>query len=408
MKNRKDLENDLLSRQKNCLAQGHTGTNSKRFTQYPSSAPRFFTHGAGPYAYDLTGARYIDFVSGLGSCILGYAHPKVEEAVQAQSRQGSLFSLAHPLEIEVAEMIQSIIPAAQKIRFLKTGGEACSAAVRIARAATGRKVIFSQGYHGHGDLWTSLTEPALGVDGHFHIKKLEPYEIPKDADGVHPKEIAAIIVEALSLEMADKWQRYLSRLRDYCDQHGIVLIFDEVITGFRVPKWTASEYYSVKPDIIVLGKAIANGHPLAVVAGKKEIMDCGEYFISSTYSGELLSLAACKAVITEIQLRNKSFEDLLFYGKRLQDRLNMFDPEIIFEGYGTRAMLNITEPKTALFAQEAAKAGILFGKAHFFHFGHLEANLEEIVVNICKPLMNKIQNGEVRLDGDLPAQTFKR
>jgi glutamate-1-semialdehyde aminotransferase len=216
----------------------------------------------------------------------------------------------------------------------------------------------------------------------------------------------AVIVEGAKLALNSSWQKEIIEIREWCKEKGTLFIIDEIITGFRVPKWTVSNLWSLDPDIILLGKGIANGYPLAVVAGKKEIMDASEYFVSSTFSGEAVSLAACQATIAEIHQKN--LVDLMFYGKRLQDKLNALHPEIKFEGYGTRAMLNMTNPTTALFAQEMCKAGFLFGKAHFFNFAHLEANIEDLVMSAAKGVVDQINQGNVKLEGDVPRETFKR
>lgn len=395
-------------RSKNVLAQGFPGTNSKRWTQYPASAPSHCDgRGIGPYLFDAWGHKYLDFPSGLGSIILGYSNTRVTEAVQRQALKGCSFTLPTTLEVEVAEQLSAMVPAARKIRFLKTGGEATSAAVRIARAVTGRFIVCSQGYHGHGDMWTSLTSPALGVKDSFKILPLEVGNLPDHPYAV-PGDIAAIIVEALHLEMSDEQQEWLKSLRNFCTEHGIILIFDEIITGFRVPKYSVAHMWDIEPDIICLGKAIANGYPLAVVAGKPEVMDAAEYFISSTFSGEAISLAACQATMRELESNSKSLKDLHYYGMRLQDKLNALHPEIKFEGYGTRAMLNMTNPTTALFCQEMVKAGILFGKAHFYHFGHLNENVEPHVMNVAEAVMEQIKMERVKLEGEAPMETFRR
>jgi glutamate-1-semialdehyde aminotransferase len=213
-------------------------------------------------------------------------------------------------------------------------------------------------------------------------------------------------MEGAELTLDQKWQEYVHAVRKRCKEVGAVFIIDEIITGFRVPKWTLSNLWSLDPDIILLGKGIANGWPLSVLAGKSSLMDSTEYFISSTFSGEATSLAACMATIHEI--KNRNFEDLLFYGQRLQDKLNDLSSEVRFEGYGVRAMLNTTNPTTALFMQECCKAGILFGKAHFFHFGHLEQNIEAMVMGTAEGVMDQISKGLVKLEGEAPREVFKR
>jgi len=390
-----------IERAKNVMAQTHTGTNSKRHTQYPANYPSHTNGmGSGPYLFDFLGNKYLDFVSGLGSVSLGYSNGHVIEAVQRQALKGCSHSLPSTLEVEVAEMVSAIIPSCQHLRFLKTGNEASLAAVRIARSFTGRSLIYNDGYHGHGDIFTSMTPPALGIGDSFNIKQL-----PEDLKQVD-LSAAAIIVEAVKTDMTEVWQKRIQSIRDFCKEHGILFIIDEIVTGFRVPKWTISNLWSLDPDIILLGKGIANGYPLSIVGGRKEIMDAQEYFVSSTFSGDTIALAACKATIEQIQMR--SLDDLMFYGKRLQDKLNALHPDIKFEGYGTRAMFNITNPTSALFAQEMCNAGIMFGKAHFFHFAHLEANIEEFVMNSANAVIRNINDGRVKIEGDVPRETFKR
>lgn len=394
----KNPDRTWVERSKNVLAQSSPGTNSKRWTQYVDGVYPSHTNGTGlgPYLHDAWGNKYIDFICGLGSVSLGYSNQNVNEAVIRQVMKGATHSLPTTLEVEVAEMISSIIPSAEKIRFLKTGNEAACAAIRIARSYTGKPYILNDGYHGHADIFTSLTEPSIGVAEKFRI--VNNFHLDADA--------AAVMVEAAKLDLTEKWQKEITDLRQKCRENNVLFIIDEIVTGFRVPKWTVSNLWNLDPDIILLGKGIANGYPLAVVAGKKEIMDCSEYFISSTFSGEAVSLAAAKATIEEIQ--QKSLDNLMFYGQRLQDKLNTLHPDIKFEGYGTRAMLNMTNPTTALFAQEMCKAGFLFGKGHFFNFSHLEANLEQLVMNSAEGVVDQIKKGNVKLEGVMPVETFRR
>lgn len=387
------MENEFLSRSRKVLAQGETGTNSKRPSQFIEGIyPTHVAKGDRCYLYDLSGKRYLDFISGLGTNLLGYSHPKIVEAVVSQLKKGGpSYSLPHHLEVEVAEMITDLIPHMEKMRFLKTGNEATLAAVRIARALNGKKMIINEGYHGHGDLWTSLTPPALGIKDQFNIMTI--------AD-VKQNEIT----EPVMMDMTSSRKEYLKLVRERCN----VLIFDEIVTGFRVPKYTVSQYWEIIPNLTCLGKAIANGFPLSVVGGKKEIMDCGEYFISSTFSGETLSLAACKATIEE--LKQKSLDDLYFYANRIQDKFNEICKPIgtKLQGYGTRAMLNTEHENTWLVMQEMCKSGVLLGKAWFYGFSHMEEEIEESFLNLLTDCVNKISLGKVKLEGKPPKETFKR
>ena len=329
------------------LAQnGSPGTNSKRATQYIEGVyPTHVSGGHGCYLYDPWNNRYIDFICGLGSISLGYGNNKVVEAVRKAAEKGASHSLPNIQEVETAEKLQLVVPGLERMRFLKTGNEAAAAAIRIARAYTGKVKVFSR---------------------NFYIQKLgdDLGELESEAN------VAAVIVEAAELDMSDRWKHWLERVRASCDRKGAVMIMDEIVTGFRVPDFTVSRYWDIKPDIILMGKGIANGLPLSVVGGKKDLMNMMDYFVSSTFSGETTGLAACGAVIDELTSR-LNLKDLFFYGDRLRDKLNALHPNITFQGYGTRAMLNTTNPTTALFMQEACKAGILFGKAWFYNFSHI-------------------------------------
>lgn len=397
---RNKLTSEWIERSKNVFAQGFPGTNSKRWTQFIQNIYPSHTHGhgIGPYLYDFCGTKYLDFMAGLGAISLGYNNSKVVEAVKRQVDKGCIHSLPTTLAVEVAEMISAIIPSAEKVRFLKNGDDAARAAIRISRTYNDRSIILCDGYHGHSDIFSSLSEPALGIKDSFQIFPLK--------ENPNLGNVSAVIVEALKLDMSDEYRIWLTNLRQECKKTGTLFILDEIVTGFRVPEFTIANLWHLEPDIILLGKGIANGWPLSVVAGKKEIMDCGNYFISTTFSEDACSLAACKATLQEIQIKN--LKDLLYYGKRLQDRLNQLHPDIKWEGWGTRAMLNVTNETTALFMQEMCKAGFLFGKAHFFNFSHLEANIENIVMNMAEAVVDRIKQGQVQLEGKMPEETFKR
>lgn len=343
------------------------------------------------YVWDTDGKKYIDMIGALGANLLGYGHPAVKCAVRYQLEHATSMSLPSPLEVEVAEMIQDRIPCAERIRFLKTGNEATLAAVRIARTyAPNNGAVVVTGYHGHGDLWTWLTPPRLGIVDMFSVH----------ADTVSAKD-KIWITEPLRLSPEiDK------RSAETTEAH--IRIFDEIITGFRVPKYCVANWWNLQPDLICLGKGLANGLPLSIVAGKKEVMNCGEYFISSTFSGEATALAAAKAVM-EI-LNEKLLDDMYFYGMRLQDRFNELCEPIgtKLEGYGTRAMLNVSHPQTQLLMQEACKAGLLLGKAWFYSLAHLEEDAESSILPLVADIVHRIKGDKVRLEGRAPVETFKR
>jgi len=394
---------EWLSRSENVLAQCSTGTNSKRPSQYVKGVfPTHIVKADGPYIWDTDGRRYIDFVGGLGTIILGYNHPKVTEAVQSQLSEGLVSgSFPSTLEVETAEVVRNMFPWMEKVRFLKTGSEACAAAVRVSRAYNNKLYFMSEGYHGHNDLFTSLTPPAHGVKDTFKIIKNKSRNVFGNVSG--------FITEPVMLDDTSDRKNELEKKITWVEDQGGLIIFDEVVTGCRLPHWSVAGMWSMKPDIMVLGKGIANGFPVAVVGGSKKVMDAKEYFISSTFSGEAIGLAACKATLEE--LRRKSMKDLMFYSKRFMNRFNeICEPiNVKIEGYGTRGMISVTDYKTALLMQEMCKAGVIFGKAFFYNFSHFETvGLEEQIFNLLDDVVTRIKTDSVQLEGDLPKETFVR
>lgn len=389
-------------RERECIAQGAL-TNSKRPSCLVRGVyPTHLTRGRGCHVWDTQGRRYVDFIAGLGCNLLGYANEEVNAAVIDRINQGATLSLATPLEVECGEKLKEIFPWIDRVKFLKTGSDACNAAVRIARAKTGRKFILSEGYHGFGDLFVSLSEPALGVKDAFQVLKWADsmFDTPGFWD-----DVAAVIVEPVMTDMGDERRAWLNRLREQCNKAGALLIFDEVITGFRFPKLSVSNYYGVQPDLLCLGKAIANGLPLSVVAGKKDVMECGEYFISSTFAGETLSLAA--ALKTMQLLKSNKYDVLYLWEKGAQfiAAFNSIAPEIaLISGYPTRGVLQGEPLNKALFMQEACRAGILFGPSWFFNFKHIDET--DSVLNTVRDIMSRIKTGSVKLEGDMPASPF--
>lgn len=375
-------------------------TNSKRPECLVKGVyPTHVVSGQGCYLRDFDGNRYIDFIGGLGSSILGYANTQITEAICNQALKGTVFSLASTLEVEVAEKLQEVIPFIERVRFLKTGTEACMASLKIARAYTGRTKVLSEGYHGWSDPFVSLTSPALGVPSDQNIDKY------LDVSHIDDKT-AAVIVEPVMTDMSENRKQWLIQVREKCTQVGALLIFDEIITGFRVPKYTVSHYWRVTPDIICLGKAIANGMPLSVVAGNRKVMECGEYFVSSTFAGETLSLAAAFKTIVLLQSKYSLLE-LWENANAFCIAFNKIFPEkLTIEGYGTRGVFKGDEKTKALFWQEACRAGIIFGPSFFFNFSHI--GVVDQVLSTCSDILLRLKTGSVTLDGELPRSPFSQ
>lgn len=381
----------------NCIAQGAL-TNSKRPACLVENVyPTHLVKGEGCYVTDTDGNRYIDFISGLGSNLFGYGHSEITAAIVDRARLGSTLSLGTNLEVEVAEKVKELFPFVERLKFLKTGTDACNAAVRIARAKTGRSVVISDGYHGWGDDFVSLTEPALGVPARIWMRKLTK-------ETLDPDSVAAVIIEAVNLDTSPEYVAWLRDLRAECTRVGAILIFDEVITGFRFPKNSVSGWAGIEPDIICLGKAMGNGMPISCVAGREHVMNCGEYFVSSTFAGETLSLAAAHKVMMLLQTKY-DLQDLWDKGKSFQDRFNKLWPErLSLKGYPTRSSFEGDIVTKALFWQESIKAGILFGPSFFFGFQH--RGIEDGVLNAADDILMRIRMGQVKLQGNLPQSPF--
>ena len=282
--------------------------------------PLVFRRGRGAVLEDVDGRAYIDYVCGMGPVILGHAHPRVTEAIIESVEQGLVFAGQHPLEAEVAERISAAVPSVDVVRFTSSGSEAVHAAIRIARAATGRwKVVRFEGHY-HGWLDTIYVgerptvegpaAPAIpGTRGQPAAALQDVIVLPwNDADAVRAAahlyrgQIAAVIHEPIlcNTGVIPPKPGYLEAIREWCSRERAVLIFDEVITGFRVAAGGAQSLLGVVPDLTVFGKAVANGFPLSAVGGRRELMDglaTGTVMHGGTYNGNPPAMAAARATL---------------------------------------------------------------------------------------------------------------
>ena len=389
-----------------CIAQGAL-TNSKRPSTFVEGVyPTHLTKGNGCYVWDTDKRKYIDFICGLGTNLLGYANIDVNDAIVTQLNYGATLSLSTTLEIDAANRVKSIMPFVDQMKFLKTGSEACMAAIRIARAHHGlsktkpdaRCFVLSDGYHGQLDEFISLTDPALGVETMASI-------LPLIGNENLIKSAAAVIIEPVITDWSAERVKWLKDLRAQCSESGTLLIFDEIITGFRFPRFCVANYFGVEPDLILLGKAIANGMPLSVVGGKKEIMSGTEYFVSSTFAGETLSLAAAIKTIDLLKGSRYSLDNLWQKGGEWLDTFNALWPGVLaIEGYPTRGRFVGDDMIKALFFQQAIDSGLLFGPSWFWNFSHIQKS--ETTLSACKDIVCKIKSGNVKLRGKMPQSPF--
>jgi glutamate-1-semialdehyde aminotransferase len=297
-----------------------TQTYSKHPSRYAPGCPEKLLYGFGCTVRGSDGRDYIDFVSALGAVILGHADPEVNSEVSDQLRCGTSFSLATDIEEEVAELVCATVPGAEMVRFQKNGADACDAAVRLARHVTGRERVVTIGYHGKSD-WTMADTNPHGIPA-FNRDLLTrvPYgdiaaldvalngplfaDLPPAGQTAHDTPAACLIMEpVVATHPVLPPPGYLQACRDLCTKHGALLIFDEVVTGFRMALGGAQEHYGIHADLVASGKAMANGMPISIVTGPRDLMQRlgGEVFCSTTFGGETLSLAAARATITKLR-----------------------------------------------------------------------------------------------------------
>jgi len=295
------------------------GVNSpvRAYRAVGGAAP-ILVRGDGAYVWDETGRRYIDYVGAFGPLLLGHAHRAVVEAVKGAAEAGGSFGVTGPGEVRLAELIQARMPSLERMRFVNSGTEAAMSALRVARAATGRDLIikFEGGYHGHADSLlveagsgaATLSIPgSAGVAGPVAAQTL--VATYNDLESVaahfasHPGEVAAVIVEPVAANMGvvAPVAGFLQGLRDITKRAGALLIFDEVITGFRVAPGGAQELFGVWPDLTVLGKIIGGGLPVGAYGGRAELMDLvapsGPVYQAGTLSGHPVVMAAGEATL---------------------------------------------------------------------------------------------------------------
>lgn len=371
-----NISNTLLERSLKVIPLG-AQTFSKSHTLYPSKkSPLFLTHGSGSRVWDVDSNEYIDLVCALLPVVLGYNDADVNYAIQTQLSKGISFSMSTELEVELAEKMCSIIPSAEKVRFAKNGTDVTSAAVRLARAYTGRDKMIMCGYHGWQDWSIGTTTRNKGVPKAVSDLSISvPYnDLEKVETLLKTEQFACMILEACNVVAPNPG--YLQGLKDLCEKYGSILIFDEIITGFRYDLGGAQKYFGVTPHLSCFGKAMGNGMPISAIVGQNHVMkEMEEIFFSGTFGGETLSIAAALATIKKME-QEKVTEYLWTYGKNLSDAINKiivrYELENIIElrGMPCWKLLQFTDQNNGsanmiktLFMQEMIKHGILINGA---------------------------------------------
>ena len=364
---------ELLERSKKVLA----GGVSSEFRKYNHPHAIFYTHGKGSHLFDVDGNDYLDFTLSQGPLILGHSHPHVLKSVADYSEEGQLFAGQHIKEIELAETLNRIIPSAELMRFCLDGSEAVQTAFRVARAKTGKQKFlrFEGHYHGWLDnvAW-GISTPSVdalgsrenpnvfpwsaGLPEHakdeFIILPWNDLDLVKKTLADHHHEIAAIITEPIMCNNGCivPQEGFLQGLRDLCDQYGIALIFDEVITGFRMSIGGSQRYFGITPDMSIFAKAMGSGYPISAIVGKREwmsLIEDAKVIHAGTMNSSNPTIAAALATIEVLEKENP-YERMFRFGNKLMDGLRKAaaanNHNLLVQGPGPMFNIGFTDLKS--------------------------------------------------------------
>jgi glutamate-1-semialdehyde 2,1-aminomutase len=424
------------------LIPGGTQLLSKRPEMYaPDQWPAYFRSASGCEIVDLDGNTFLDMsTNGIGSCLLGYADPDVTSAVVDRVERGSMCSLNPPEEVELAELLISLHPWAQNVRFLRTGGEAMAAAVRIARAYTNRDVVAFCGYHGWHDWYLAANRQGKGsvdnLSAHL-LSGLSPTGVPSQLSGTalpftynkidelaatverHGQNLAAVVMEPIRNIEPDAG--FLSGVRELCSTAGAVLIVDEITAGWRFTLGGAHLRYGLTPDIAVFAKALGNGHPMAAIIGNSRVMQAAHNsFISSTYWTESVGPVAALTTVRKFQSLNVP-DHLNRVGTLLREGLCRLAAQhnIPLRILGLAPLLNLVfdHPNNAalitLLTVRMLSHGILFGSGfyptaahHDLHIDRFLTAADVVFAELAQAI--EMQDWDSRIGGAIKHSGFQR
>ncbi len=401
------------------LIPGTTQLISRRPTRAALGvSPIYAERAKGCRIWDVDGNEYIDWTSAVGPVILGYADDVVDDAVRAQIARGAIYSIVQESAVELAEELVRIVPSAEMVRYCKGGGEACTIAVRIARGVTGRDKVLFCGYHGWHDWYQAANLGAERLAEHL-FNGIEPIGVPRSLEGTampftygdleelegllqqHAGELACIIMEPM--RSGEPPEGYLAGVRDLATRYGVVLIFDEVSSGWRVARGSAQEYVGVTPDMTVFAKAISNGYPMGAVVGKREFMEpASRMFISSAYWDDNIGIAASLACLRELERRD-AVAHFNRIGALFKEQVNAAAAAagLAAQCVGVAAhpsiRIEVDDPAeaakvNALFIQENARRGVILATGFMFNCSHGESEVERTAA-VVEESFGKIAEG---------------
>jgi glutamate-1-semialdehyde 2,1-aminomutase len=399
-----------LQRKSHALIPGGCHTYAKGDDQYPERAPAFIAKGKGCHVWDIDENEFIEYGMGLRAVTLGHAYPPVVEAAYKQMLLGDNFTRPSPLEIETAEELLSLIPGGEMVKFAKNGSDVTTAAVKLARAYTGRDLVAMCAEHpffsvddwfiGSTSMASGIPLPVRNLTVKFHYNDLASVESLFEE---HPGEIACVILEAESTELPIN--NFLHELQRLCKKNGALLILDEMITGFRWHNGGAQTFYEIGPDLSTFGKAMGNGFSVSALLGKREIMELGGlyhdkervFLLSTTHGAENHSLAAALETI-RIYQQQPVVEHLYRQGERLAKGVNSAIAENGLQDYFQLAgkpcnLIYITRDQDknrsqafrTLFLQEVIKRGVI-APSLVVSFSHTEQDIDRTIEVIGESL----------------------
>jgi glutamate-1-semialdehyde 2,1-aminomutase/spore coat polysaccharide biosynthesis protein SpsF len=408
---------------------GGAQTYSKSWRQHIRGvSPIFLERGNGARVWDVDGNEYVDLIQGLLPNILGYAHPAVDLAAYERARLGHSFSLAHPIEVELAERLTRIIPCAEMVRFAKNGSDATSGAIRAARAFTKRDRVAICGYHGWHDWYIGTTSRFAGVPGAVReLSHTFPYNDLEALDRVlsaHQDEFAAVIMEPFNFVWPE--EGYLQGVKEIAHRHGAVLIFDEICTGFHFGLGGAQRMFGVLPDLATFGKAMGNGYAISCVVGRRDIMQIfNDIFMSFTFAGDVSAMAASATVLDVLEkgdayARMEAAATAMADGARVLADLSGLGDRFITQGHRNWLLLRFVDETgaedpllRALWLQEVTRRGVLVISTHNISAALTRNDVElilEAYAAAFKYIGRLVAEGadlKAHLDGPIPTPAFR-
>ena len=422
------------------LMPGTTQLISRRPTRSALGvSPIYAERAKGCRIWDVDGNEYVDWMSGVGPIVLGYADDVVDTAVKEQIDRGSVYSIVHESSLALAETLVRLVPSAEMVRYCKGGGEACAMAVRIARGFTGRDKVLFSGYHGWHDWYLAANLGSERLQGHLFngidpvgvpaalVGTIEPFEYGdldqlEDLLKANDGQVACIIMEPMRTELPPAG--YLEGVRALADRYGVVLIFDEVSCGWRISLGGVQEVTGVTPDLTAFAKAISNGYPMGAVVGRREVMAASErMFISSAYWDDNVGIAAALATLGELERRDAPalFERT---GAQFRQRIDRaaaacgLPASCVGVAAHPRIQFDLEDPALAplvatLFVQENARRGLILSTGFFFNCAHDEAALdhtERVVAESFALIAEGLAKGDLatRLEAQIQEESFRR